>query len=181
MSVYQYELKKPNGELFSLQQLKDQVVLIANTASQCGLTGQYVDLQKLYEKYVEQGFTVIAVPTNQFGGQNPEDGLTTEKNCQLNYGVKFPVADLIEVNGENTHPLFQYLKENTEIRELNPNNEREVDLTKRLSERYPENFEGNNIRWNFTKFLIDRRGNVVKRFEPTDTFDVIDQEISHYI
>ena len=169
LDIYNYLIKKPNGEILSMKTYEGKTMLIVNSASQCGFTYQYEDLQKMYKKYKEQGFVVLAFPTNQFGEQNPEDGQTTAKACQINYGVEFPVFDLIEVNGEHTHPLFNYLKHEVDIREVDKTNTQEMMLINHVQQAYPDYLIGRNIRWNFTKFLVDKTGKVINRFEPTDS------------
>ena len=146
MSVYEYHATNTKGQEVSLDQYAGKVLVIANTASQCGLTPQYGELQELYDQYSQQGLQVLGFPCNQFGGQEPGTSEEAESFCQLNYGVNFPIFAKIDVNGEDTHPLFQYLK----------------------SEQPGPN-EGGEIAWNFTKFLVDREGKVVQRFEPRDT------------
>jgi glutathione peroxidase len=146
MSVYEYQATNTKGQEVSLDQYAGKVLIIANTASQCGLTPQYGELQQLYDQYSQQGLQVLGFPCNQFGGQEPGTSEEAESFCQLNYGVNFPIFAKIDVNGEETHPLFQYLK----------------------SEQPGPN-EGGEIAWNFTKFLVDREGKVVQRFEPRDT------------
>lgn len=137
MSIYEYSTRKPNGEVVSLSQYKDKVLLIVNTASECGFTPQYDDLQKLYETYQEQGVVVLGFPCNQFGGQEPGNATEVEAFCKLNFGVSFPLFDKVDVKGEAADPLFRYLTEQT----------------------------GEEIKWNFTKFLVDRQGQVVKQYD----------------
>lgn len=140
MVFYDFKAKRLNGREVSLEEYKDKVVLVVNTASKCGFTPQLTGLTKLYEKYSDKGFVILGFPCNQFGRQDP-DG-EARNNCLINYGVRFPMFERIDVNGANAHPLFNYLK---------------VEAGGIL---------GNNIKWNFTKFLIDRKGKVVKRFAP---------------
>lgn len=144
MSVYSFSAATTAGKELSLEDYKGKVLVIANTASQCGLTPQYGDLQKLYDRYREQGLEILGFPCNQFGGQEPGSSEEAASFCQLNYGVSFPVFAKIDVNGENAHPLFTYLKEQ-------------------------QPGDGNSdIQWNFTKFLVNRSGEVVARFEPKE-------------
>ncbi|WP_124727905.1 glutathione peroxidase [Staphylospora marina] len=143
MSVYQFVATRINGQEQPLSDYKGQVLLIVNTASKCGLTPQYQELQQLYDRYKDRGFQVLGFPCNQFGGQEPGSEEEIQEFCQINYGVTFPMFAKIHVNGPNTHPLFQYLKDNTSAM-----------LFK-------------DIKWNFTKFLVNRRGEVVKRYAPT--------------
>lgn len=147
MDIYQFQARKLNGETTDLSPFRGKVLLIVNTASECGLTPQFEGLQKLYENYRDQGLEIAGFPCNQFGGQEPGTSKQISEFCQRNYGVTFTMFDKIEVNGPGAHPLFQYLK------------------TQAPFEGEPSD-DGNEIRWNFTKFLVDRSGRVVKRFEP---------------
>ncbi|UDI78382.1 glutathione peroxidase [Staphylococcus taiwanensis] len=141
-NIYDFVVQKSNGEDYKLEDYKGKVMLIVNTASECGFTPQFEGLQALYDKYKEQGFIVLGFPCNQFGGQEPGSGAEANQNCKINYGVTFPIHEKVDVKGENQHPLFRYL----------------TDAAKgMLNEK---------IKWNFTKFLVDRDGNVVGRFSP---------------
>lgn len=166
MSIYNYLVTKPNGDILSMQTYRNKIMLIVNTAAHCQFTYQYEDMQKMYEKYKEQGMTVLSFPCNQFGEQNPEDSQTTATQCKLQYGVSYPVFEKIEVNGEKTHPLFNYLKHEVDCPEMTRNTMQQKMLYDRIQENYPDNLLGHNIRWNFTKFLVDRSGKVIQRFEP---------------
>lgn len=157
MSIYDITVTKANHEDYNLSKYKGHVMLIVNTASECGFTKQFDGLEKLFQQYKNQSFTVLGFPCNQFGGQEPGSGAEAEQNCRLNYGVTFPIHEKIIVNGDEAHPLFKYLK----------------DETKGLM--------GNKIKWNFTKFLIDREGNVVERFAPTKTPEQLKQYIEKYL
>ena len=141
MTIYDYEAKLLNGETISLRQFEDQIVLIVNTASKCGFTPQYDGFEKLYEKYKNQGLVILGFPCNQFLKQEPGDSKSID-GCLLNYGVSFQMFDKIDVNGSNAHPVFKYLKK-----------------------KLPGIF-GNFIKWNFTKFVIDKNGKPLKRFAP---------------
>ncbi|WP_407938996.1 glutathione peroxidase [Oceanivirga salmonicida] len=140
--LYDIEVKKSNGEEIKLSEYKDKVILIVNVASKCGFTKQYLGLQKLYETYGKDGFIILGFPCNQFGEQEPDPADKVASECKLNFGVTFPIMEKIEVNGENEHKLYTYLKEEK------------------------SGLLGSSIKWNFTKFLIDKNGNVVKRFAP---------------
>ncbi|PTI63628.1 glutathione peroxidase, partial [Staphylococcus shinii] len=111
MTIYDIEVKKPNGTSYQLDAYKDKVMLIVNTASECGFTPQFEGLQELYEKYKEQDFIVLGFPCNQFGGQEPGSGEEATQNCKINYGVSFPMHEKIDVKGDNQHPLFKFLTE----------------------------------------------------------------------
>lgn len=143
MSVYDFEAKRIDGKVISLNEYKGNVLLIVNTASKCGFTPQYDDLQSLYQTYEGKGFTVLGFPCNQFLGQEPGDELEIDSFCRLNYGVTFPMFAKVDVKGKEAHPLFSYLTENA-----------------------PGMMGSKAIKWNFTKFLIDRHGLVVKRYAP---------------
>lgn len=109
-------MEKPNGEILSMQTCKNKTMLIVNTGNHCRFAYQFKDLQRLYEKFAEQGFIILGFPSNQFAEQNLEDGQETANMCKLNYGAAFPIFEVIDVNGENAHPLFQYLKEQADCR-----------------------------------------------------------------
>lgn len=143
MVFYDFTVKLNNGQEKSFEDYHDKVVLLVNTASKCGFTPQYRGLQELYEAYHSQGLEVIGFPCNQFMGQEPGSDEEIQEFCQLNYGVSFPITQKVDVNGSNAHPVFQF-------------------LTKEA-----RGILGGAIKWNFTKFLVDRNGNVVKRFAPT--------------
>ncbi|RFU65466.1 glutathione peroxidase [Peribacillus glennii] len=150
MSVYDFEAKKIDGEVVSLNVFKGDVLLIVNTASKCGFTPQYDDLQSLYQKYKDKGLTVLGFPCNQFLGQEPGDELEIDSFCRLNYGVTFPMFAKVDVKGKEAHPLFEYLTENA-----------------------PGVMGSKAIKWNFTKFLVDKEGNVVRRYAPqTKPFEI---------
>jgi glutathione peroxidase len=173
MSVHSFQANLSNGEEVGLDTFKGKVLLIVNTASKCGLTPQYEGLEKLYDTYKEKGFTVLGFPCNQFGGQEPGTDEEISSFCSLNYQVEFPLFQKIEVNGENAHPLYQYLREQAPEEEMDINS----TLYKHLQNKAPELLEGSTIKWNFTKFLIDQEGNVVKRFSPVTTPEEIEKDI----
>lgn len=152
-NIYDFVVQKSNGEDYKLEEYKGKVMLIVNTASECGFTPQFEGLQALYEKYKDQGFVILGFPCNQFGSQEPGSGAEANQNCKINYGVTFPIHEKVDVKGENQHPLFRYL----------------TDAAKgMLSEK---------IKWNFTKFLVDRDGNVVSRFSPQKKPAQIEKDI----
>ncbi|MED3760187.1 glutathione peroxidase [Peribacillus frigoritolerans] len=143
MSIYEFEVNKINGETISLEEYKGKVMIIVNTASKCGFSPQYDDLQSLYVQYKEDGVVVLGFPCNQFLNQEPGDDLEIDSYCKLNHGVTFPMFAKVNVKGKEAHPLFRYLTENA-----------------------PGVMGSKSIKWNFTKFLIDRNGNIVSRFAP---------------
>ena len=143
MEFYNFEAKKINGEVVSMSDYKGKTIIIVNTASKCGFTPQFEGLEKLYQKYKDQGLVILGFPCNQFGKQEPGVGKEIQEFCQINYGVTFPIFDKVDVNGSNTHPIFKYLKSNL------------------------GGFLGSSIKWNFTKFVVDKNGKPIKRFSPT--------------
>lgn len=181
MSIYNYLARKSNGDLVSMQTYKGQIMLIVNTASKCGFTYQFEELQRIYKKYINNNFTILGFPSNQFGNQNPEDGAESARSCQLNFGVEFPMYDVVDVNGETTHPLFNFLKHEVDPRPIDQSNVQEAFLIDKINSMYPDYLLGHNIRWNFTKFLVNADGKVIKRFEPTDSILEIENMIEQLI
>ena len=148
-TVYQFTAPDIKGRAVSLEDYAGQVLLIVNTASKCGLTPQYEGLEELYRQYKDRGLVVLGFPCNQFGGQEAGGEEEISEFCQVNYGVSFPMFSKVEVNGKGAHPIFQYLKKSC------------------------GGFLTSAIKWNFTKFLVDRDGKPVERFAPTTTPDKI--------
>lgn len=144
MSILNHNATRLNGQQEELSQYQGQVVLIVNTASKCGFTPQYEGLENVFKQYKEQGLAILGFPCNQFGKQEQGGGEQITEFCQINYGVSFPMFDKIEVNGDNAHPLYQDLKKAA-----------------------PGLMGSKAIKWNFTKFLVNRKGEVVKRYAPT--------------
>jgi len=167
MSVYQYDVETIQGDSVSLEQYKGKVLVVVNTASKCGFTAQYSDLQKVYEQYKDQGVEILGFPSNQFGEQEPGTNSDVQSFCQMNYGVTFPLFAKSDVRGESAHPLFAYLSEEAPFQGFDTSEPSGKMLNAFLSEKLPQFLEGNDVKWNFTKFLIDRNGNVVQRFEST--------------
>lgn len=157
MSIYDYKVKDVVGEEISLSAYEGKVLLIVNTATGCGFTPQYDGLQDLYDKYAEQGLEILDFPCNQFGHQAPGSEEEIVDFCKLRYGVTFKQFAKVEVNGANEIPLYTYLKEQK------------------------GGVMGKNIKWNFTKFLVDRKGNVVGRFAPTVKPEEIEDKIKEVL
>ncbi|AJY74234.1 glutathione peroxidase [Paenibacillus beijingensis] len=173
MSVYDYKANNIRGQEISLDTYKGKVLLIVNTASKCGFTPQYADLQKLYETYKDRDFVVLGFPCNQFGEQEPDSNENVNIFCQLNYGVSFPLFEKIDVKGETKHPLFAYLTEQAPFTGFDQSQSAGKLLHSMLAERMPESLLNNEVKWNFTKFLVDREGRVVNRLEsPVDPLDI---------
>ena len=153
-TVYDFSANNIQGQTVPLADYKDKVILIVNTASECGFTPQYKDLEALYQKYQNQGLVILGFPCNQFGNQEKGDSQSISSFCELNFGVTFPLFEKIEVNGDNSAPLYAYLK------------------------REAKGLLGSEkIKWNFTKFLVNRQGQVVQRFAPTSKPMALEKDI----
>jgi len=165
MNIYDFKVKTRNGEELDLSSLKGKVLLIVNTATGCGFTPQYEGLEKLFEKYHDKGFEILDFPCDQFGHQAPGTDDEIHQFCTAKYNTKFEQLSKIEVNGDNEEPLYTYLKNcqpNEEVVGLK--NKMAMKAVKKISSTCKKD---GDIVWNFTKFLVDRNGNVVKRYDPT--------------
>ena len=178
MEIYDYRVKEQDGTEISLNKYRGKILLIVNTATGCGFTPQYTELQELYEEFQEQGLEILDFPCNQFANQAPGSTEEIVSFCDARFGITFTQFEKTEVNGENAHPLYQYLKEQKgfegfdEAHPLTP-------MLKSVLERLTPDYESNaDIKWNFTKFLIDRNGNVAERFEPTADIAEVEQKIT---
>jgi glutathione peroxidase len=150
---YQLKAKKPNGEILEMKNFKGKNLLIVNTATKCGLAPQFDGLETLHQKYKDKGLVVLGFPSAQFLNQEPETNETVEEACKINHGVTFQLTEKIDVNGKNEHPVYTYLKSKK------------------------GGFWGSKIKWNFTKFLVDKNGNVVERYAPTTKPEAIEKDI----
>ncbi|ELK45607.1 UNVERIFIED_CONTAM: glutathione peroxidase [Halobacillus marinus] len=157
MSVYEYVVQDKSGGEVSLGDYEGNVLLIVNTATKCGLANQFEGLEALHQKYESEGLRVLGFPCNQFMNQEPVSDENMAQECKINFGVTFPLFKKIQVNGKDADPLYKYLK--TEQKGL----------------------LGSDIKWNFTKFLVDRKGNVVKRFAPKTKPEQIEQDIQELL
>ena len=175
MEIYKFTVKDRKGNDVSLADYKGKVLLIVNTATRCGFTPQYTELEALYEKYSAKGLEILDFPCNQFGQQAPGTEEEIHQFCQLNYNTKFPQFKKIEVNGDNQSPLFAYLKSQKGFKGFDPNHQIGKILIDMLSKANPDYDKNPDIKWNFTKFLIDRNGNVIERYEPTEDIKVIEK------
>lgn len=153
MKFYDFSAINIYGEEVSMEQYKGKVVLVVNTASKCGLTPQFEELEQLYQEYKEEGLEILGFPCNQFANQDPGTNEEIHQFCQLNYGVTFNMFEKIDVNGDNAHPIYKYLTNQA------------------------KGVFSNKIKWNFTKFLIDAEGNVIKRYAPTVVPSKIKEDI----
>jgi glutathione peroxidase len=158
MSIYDFEVKTISGEVISMDAFKNKVLLIVNVASKCGFTEQYAGLETLYQKYKDKGLVILGFPCNQFMNQEPLNEEEIKSFCSLTYGVTFPMFSKIDVNGENTHPLYKYLKE----------------AKKGL-------LGSEAIKWNFTKFLVDKNGTVINRYAPATKPESLEVDILLYL
>lgn len=150
---YTLQAKKPNGEILEMKDFKGKNVLIVNTATKCGLAPQFEGLEALHQKYKDKGLVVLGFPSAQFRNQEPETNETVEQACKINHGVTFQLTEKVDVNGKNEHPVYTYLKSKK------------------------GGFLGSKIKWNFTKFLIDKKGKVVERYAPTTKPEAIEKDI----
>ena len=153
MAIYDFKVNNYKGEEVDLSIYKGKVLLVVNTATKCGFTPQYDELEELYSKYKDKGFEILDFPCNQFFHQAPGTSEEIHNACVLRFMIAFPQFEKIEVNGKNEHPLYRYLKDNCPVK------------------------AGKNIKWNFTKFLVDREGNIVNRYEPTAKPKSFEQDI----
>lgn len=169
MSLYDYKVKNIKGEEVSLSDYKGKLVLIVNTASKCGFTPQYEGLERLYQNYKDRGLVILGFPCNQFLEQDPGSNDEIASFCKLNFGVTFPLFSKIDVNGAKADPLYTWLKEQAPFEGFELDKEMGKKIRGVVEKYYPQNLSGNDIKWNFTKFLIGRDGKSVRRFEPTVT------------
>ena len=158
-NFYQLRATDIHGKKFDFSQLKGNVVLVVNTASHCGFTPQFAGLEKLYQTYQSAGLVIIGFPCNQFGRQEPADEPQISEFCALNYGVTFPMMAKIEVNGDNSHPVYQFLK----------------------AQPQGKGMLGDTIKWNFTKFLVNQTGDVVARYAPTKAPTALEADIQQLL
>ena len=167
MNIYDFTVKTQEGGEVSLSDYKGKVLLVVNTATGCGFTPQYDELQDLYDELKDKGFEILDFPCNQFGKQAPGEDEEIHSFCTGRYGITFPQFSKVDVNGKNAIPLFKWLTENTKFEGfgMSPMGMMLSGVVKKNDKDYKKN---GNIKWNFTKFLIDRNGEIVARFEPTD-------------
>lgn len=176
-NVYDFTVLDRRGKEVSLSEYKGKVLLIVNTATRCGFTPQYEALEAMYKDYKDQGLEILDFPCNQFGQQAPGTEEEIHEFCTLNFGTEFPQFKKIEVNGENESPLFTYLKAQKTFEGFDLNDKLGKLLDEMLSKADPDYVKKSDIKWNFTKFLVDKEGNVVKRFEPTHDMKLVEEEV----
>ena len=180
-SVYDFKVKDDGGREVSLADYKGKVLLIVNTATRCGFTPQYKELEALYERYHAQGLEILDFPCNQFGEQAPGSIQEIHQFCTANFDIQFPQFDKIEVNGANEHPLYAYLKSQQGFGGFDLNDQRGKMMDGMLRKRDANYDQKPDIKWNFTKFLVARDGRVVKRYEPTEQLNIIEADIQQVL
>ena len=176
-SIYDFTVKDDAGKDVSLAEYKGKVLLIVNTATRCGFTPQYKELEALYEKYSKDGLEILDFPCNQFGEQAPGSIQEIHQFCTANFDIQFPQFDKIEVNGANEHPLYTWLKAQKGFGGFDTNDQRGKFMDDMLRKRDADFDKKSDIKWNFTKFLISRDGRVLKRYEPTDKISDIEADM----
>lgn len=175
MNIYDFKVKSQSGEMVDLSEYKGKVLLVVNTATGCGFTPQYKDLQAIYDELNSSGFEILDFPCNQFRDQASGTDEEIHSFCTLNYGTTFPQFSKVDVNGENADPLFKWITENTKFAGFSgPMKLPMSAMAKKADNDYKNN---GNIKWNFTKILIDRNGNIVERFEPTTSVKKVKESI----
>ena len=175
--IYDYEVTKGNGEKLSLSEYKGKVILIVNTATGCGFTPQYEPIEQFYKDYHDKGLEILDIPCNQFGGQAPGTDEEIHEFCTLHYNTTFPQMKKSDVNGENELPLYTYLKEQKGFEGFGDHELKSI-LENMFDAADPDWRNKPDIKWNFTKFVVDRDGNVVARFEPTADMKKVEECIN---
>ncbi len=176
MNAYDFEVKAQDGSTVQLSDYKGKVLLIVNTATGCGFTPQYTPLQEMYNKYHDQGLEILDFPCNQFGNQAPGEDEEIHTFCTGRFGITFPQFSKIDVFGENAIPLYQWLSENTKFEGFSGAKGLLMNgVAKKMDKDYKNN---GNVKWNFTKFLIDREGNIAGRFEPTHDMNDLEKKVA---
>ena len=176
-SIYDIKVKDMDGKEVSMSEYKGKVLLIVNTATKCGFTPQYEELQEIYDKFKDKGFVILDFPCNQFGEQAPGDIASIHQFCTEKYSTTFPQFDKIDVNGENESPLFAFLKSKQAFKGFG-NGQQAKFMDEMLKKQDPDYASKPDIKWNFTKFLVDANGNVVARFEPTVSMNLVSTMVS---
>ena len=181
MEFYDFEAADRYGVNVSMSEYEGKVILIVNTATECGFTPQYDDLQDLYEKYQQDGLEILDFPCNQFGNQAPGSNEEIASFCDSRYGITFPQFAKVDVNGEHALPLFGYLKQEKGFEGFNPEHPLAAIVESMLERSHPNYKNEPDIKWNFTKFLVDREGNVVARFEPTEDAEILEKAVKELL
>lgn len=179
MNVYDFEVKDSEGNIKSLKEYEGKVLLIINSATKCGFTPQYTELNEIYAEFNEEGFTILDFPCNQFGSQAPGTTEEIKEVCRNKWLVPYEIFEKIDVNGENADPLFEYLKNEQPFKGITGKGSTKLKIVLKAVDRHYK--DNNNIKWNFTKFLVDRQGNVVQRFEPTEDLADVKSKIKELL
>ena len=180
MNIYDFTVKTRKGEDVALSDFRGKVLLVVNTATGCGFTPQYKELQEIYDADHDKGLEILDFPCNQFGNQAPGDNEEIHTFCTGRFGITFPQYGKIEVNGENAIPLYKWLTENTKFEGFGKGPR--ALMMNGVAKKMDKDFKNNgNIKWNFTKFLIDREGNIVKRFEPTEDMETVKKAVEELL
>lgn len=180
-SVLDFTVKDRKGNDVSLSEYKGKVLLIVNTATRCGFTPQYEELEALYKNYKDKGLEILDFPCNQFGNQAPGTDEEIAQFCSLNYGTEFPQFKKIEVNGPGEDPLFTFLKKEKGFEGFDLNHPIGGKLDEMMRKMDPDFDKKPDIKWNFTKFLVDKDGKVIARYEPTHDIKLIEQDIAKFL
>ncbi len=180
-TVFDFSVKDRKGKEVALKEYANEVLLIVNTATKCGFTPQYEELEKLYEKYHSQGFEILDFPCNQFGQQAPGTDESIHQFCKLTYGTEFPRFKKVKVNGDDADPLYKFLKEQRGFAGWDDSHPLTPLLDEMLSKEDPNYKDSADIKWNFTKFLTNKLGMVVARFEPTEKIENIAEKIEELL
>ena len=176
-SIYDYAVKDQDGKEVKMSEFRGKYLLIVNTATQCGFTPQYDDLQHIYEKFADLGLVILDFPCNQFGEQAPGSNKEIHNFCTANYRITFPQFAKVDVNGINAEPLFTWLKAQKGFEGFDLNNPIGKHLHEAFLKQDKDYAKSSDIKWNFTKFLVDKDGNVVKRIEPTTNMETVLNEV----
>ena len=180
MSIYDISVKNNKGEDVSMADYKGKVIVIVNTATGCGFTPQYKPLEEMYEKYHDKGLEIVDVPCNQFAGQTPGSDEEIHEFCTLKYNTQFPQMKKSDVNGENAIELFKYLKSQKGFEGFGKG-PKAIAMSAMCKARDKDYKNNPDIKWNFTKFVVDREGNVVARFEPTKDMKALEKLVAELI
>ena len=176
-AIYEFKVKNDAGKEVSLSAYRGKVLLIVNTATRCGFTPQYKELEALYEQYATEGLEILDFPCNQFGQQAPGTIEEIHQFCTANFAIKFPQFDKIDVNGADATPLYTYLKSQKGFGGFDLNDKTGKLLDGMMRKKDPEYDKSSDIKWNFTKFLVSADGQVLKRYEPTDKISQIEEDV----
>ena len=181
MNAYDFNVKTQDGNEVSLEEYKGKVLLVVNTATGCGFTPQYDELQDIYDEFKDKGLEILDFPCNQFGNQASGSNEEIASFCDSRYGITFPQFAKIDVNGENAISLYKFLKEQKGFEGFDAEHPLTAIVESMLERTHPDYKETSDVKWNFTKFLVDREGNVVERFEPTADMESVEKAVKNLL